>query len=817
MKFMPNNIYSIISDYAKTNPEAIEKIRGLVFDEVSQKLKDEFLATPDGERLSVEIREAFTEEIRKMEFGYTQAIEQTATLAEMNGASYETVQEIKQAFSDPKSFSETNIQEVVAKLHEEIPPEKIAPMKSVTEVMAAENAAKSNANTTPVSVKPAQTQDNKLDPSANITNHINNCDTAKLNADNITSADYAIISKLAYASNFSNDQEYRIACEMDGENVTVKQYCENLLAHGNSLSQEEKDFLEAMSKNPRYADLHLDHSDTIHVGEVNTHIIAVRTDDNHAVIGIQGTNDYVIDWVNDVQFASDELTPEERWINEKIYSYLDKYDSFDITGHSQGGRDALSAAAFLPDEYKNKLNNVYSLDGPGYSPEFLEKYGYLFNEIEGKITHVYPKDSIVGQILAFPGGKVVYVNANNSGIHNHSLGTWEFNKDGSLVPPPNGDTGIYPKLVRPVTTYLAGHLSLEEREVALPIIMRLFTNPEDPVNIKLDGKTLLANLENVSFNDGLVLAATAGILIGESFLDFYDKVSPYLDAAENVLLVLSLIPWPGAPLCGAIYGFIESVNSVLKTIEIICEIVTFVSHIFLEYKARKQKQEREAYLAQNPKLLVNYQHFERAKEHLERANQALARADRAGDSMWSCFKQDKVKETETILDDIIKVVFEIVSFALSSFDIKKHIKRTAAVLLDLGYLQESAHVNKGIDTITRVVAAAKSISDSAGVPGVETEFSVIPSSLSEKAAKAEEYVKVIAQELEDSHMTIRKTGNLWMADDYDTIQMNTDVNIADILEVVERMEGTYSAIQELAAAYQALQNTSVQEFQAAAH
>lgn len=817
MKFMPNDIYSRITDFIDSNPETIEKLREFVAQEVSQKLKEELLSTPDGERLSEEIRSVFTEEIRKLDFGYNQAIEQTAVLVEQNGASPETAQEIRRVFSDPKGCSKDNVNKIVEKLKEETPSDTPAPMKSITEVIREDTSLTYDKTLYQGATGQLKPKSNSLDPSGTVTEHINRCSTEKLNSGNITPADYAVISKLAYASNFSDDQAYRIACEMDGKDVTVKQYCENLLANGSSLSSGDREFLRAMADNPRYADLHLDHSDTIHVGEVNTHIIAVRTDDNHAVIGIQGTNSDITDWVNDVQFAGDELTPEEKWINERIYSYLDQYDTFDITGHSQGGRDAISAAAFLPEEYKDNLRSVYSLDGPGYSPEFLAKYGYLFEDIEENITHVYPKDSIVGHILASPGGNVMYVDATDKGIHNHSLGKWVFNDDGSLVPPAGGDAGLWGKILRPVTTYAAGHLSLEEREVALPVIMRMFADPDDPTNIKLDGKTFLENLDKVSFGDGLILAATAAVVIGESYLDFYDAVSPYIDGATAVLTVLSLIPWPGAPACAAILGFIESVSAVLDTIAVICEIAVFISHIFLEYKARKQAQERKAYLQQNPKIKVAYAHFERAVDHLERANQALARADKAGDSMWSCFKQDKVKETETILDDIIKVVFEIVSFVLSVADAKTFIKKSAAALIDLGYLQQSSHVSKGVDAINRVVAASRSIPTSAGVEGAEEEFSVIPSSLSEKAEKAQKYVEVIARELQDTDAVIKKTGNLWIADDYDSIHLNTSTNLEDILDVIEKMEDMYEGIQSIAAAYQSLQNTSVQEFQAAAN
>jgi len=154
---------------------------------------------------------------------------------------------------------------------------------------------------------------------------------------------------------------------------------------------------------------------------------------------------------------------------------------------------------------------------------------------------------------------------------------------------------------------------------------------------------------------------------------------------------------------------------------------------------------------------------------------------------------------------------------LSVADAKTFIKKSAAALIDLGYLQQSSHVSKGVDAINRVVAASRSIPTSAGVEGAEEEFSVIPSSLSEKAEKAQKYVEVIARELQDTDAVIKKTGNLWIADDYDSIHLNTSTNLEDILDVIEKMEDMYEGIQSIAAAYQSLQNTSVQEFQAAAN
>ena len=179
-------------------------------------------------------------------------------------------------------------------------------------------------------------------------------DQEALSGDNARTADYSVLSQLSYASKWSDDESYQNA--VNRENVTVKEYCNGLLEHSDQLSNVERQYLQELSESKRFSDLKLDHS-IGNTGEdgANTRVLVLSNGDGHAFVSVQGTNGTVEDWANNAHFAESRPTDEERLVATIVDRYASEYESIDLTGHSQGGREAITSAIL---QRWNKLSGM---------------------------------------------------------------------------------------------------------------------------------------------------------------------------------------------------------------------------------------------------------------------------------------------------------------------------------------------------------------------------------------------------------------------------------------------------------------------------
>lgn len=112
-----------------------------------------------------------------------------------------------------------------------------------------------------------------------------------------------------------------------------------------------------------------------------------------AIVAFQGTLDGN-EW-KDNFFGLYETDTE---CQRKALEYIENlpYDSITVTGHSKGGNKA-QYVTILSD----KVDRCVSMDGQGFSAEFLEKYAYEIEQKGGCITNYYLENDFVN-ILLFP-------------------------------------------------------------------------------------------------------------------------------------------------------------------------------------------------------------------------------------------------------------------------------------------------------------------------------------------------------------------------------------------------------------------------------
>lgn len=70
---------------------------------------------------------------------------------------------------------------------------------------------------------------------------------------------------------------------------------------------------------------------------------------------------------------------------------------FYVGGHSKGGNLAVYSAMNCAPEIQDRILKIYSMDGPGFRPEVMERCG--FDKISDRVVKILPNSSLVGMLF----------------------------------------------------------------------------------------------------------------------------------------------------------------------------------------------------------------------------------------------------------------------------------------------------------------------------------------------------------------------------------------------------------------------------------
>ncbi|MGZ7204719.1 Mbeg1-like protein, partial [Streptococcus pyogenes] len=77
-------------------------------------------------------------------------------------------------------------------------------------------------------------------------------------------------------------------------------------------------------------------------------------------------------------------------------------------------------------EYQERIQEIYSFDGPGLHSSILSSKGY--KDIERKVQAIIPENSIVGMMLEPPEADLI-VKSKSIGLLQHNTFSWEIEED----------------------------------------------------------------------------------------------------------------------------------------------------------------------------------------------------------------------------------------------------------------------------------------------------------------------------------------------------------------------------------------------------
>ncbi|MBP5225226.1 MAG: DUF2974 domain-containing protein [Lachnospiraceae bacterium] len=280
---------------------------------------------------------------------------------------------------------------------------------------------------------------------ANVFDYLSWRSDVPLSVDPFNEVDNLILSELAYA-------KFDGIVPEDGAPVPLQEVCsryfrvhtkEEILAD-KAYTARAPLLMEEMLKGARFRDTCLARylSETDRETEKQLAAVTFLLPDGSAAIAFRGTDGTLVGWKEDFNFSFQTETEGQ----SHAVSYLDAAGAaypdrrLIVLGHSKGGNLAVFAAAFCAKNVQDRIEAVYTNDGPGLRHEIVELPGY--GRILPRIVSIIPDTSIIGRILSSKTAPRVIL-SDASGLAQHDGFSWqvrknrfvpaEFSKAGELI------------------------------------------------------------------------------------------------------------------------------------------------------------------------------------------------------------------------------------------------------------------------------------------------------------------------------------------------------------------------------------------------
>ncbi len=196
--------------------------------------------------------------------------------------------------------------------------------------------------------------------------------------------------------------------------------------------KDNRALFEAMINSRRYRRMKLNCYINIVETEWETQFSAVTflLEDGSIYIAYRGTDETIVGWKEDFNMAFESPVPGQAYAVKYLNMVTGRLNNrFYVGGHSKGGNLAVYAAMNCPSQVQERILKIYSMDGPGFRREVLEKCRY--EAVEDKIVKILPHSSMVGMLFeTTPVYKVV--ESKTFGLLQHNPYTWLIEGDDFL-------------------------------------------------------------------------------------------------------------------------------------------------------------------------------------------------------------------------------------------------------------------------------------------------------------------------------------------------------------------------------------------------
>lgn len=247
------------------------------------------------------------------------------------------------------------------------------------------------------------------------------------NASAFNEVDNVILSELVYVD-FSD-----IVPGIGGESISLAeanerffvQHTEEEINARVSSTKMAAFMMREMAKTKRFKDIRLaNYIDDIRP-DAQSQFCAMTVDlgDGRCNVVYSGTDSTIIGWKEDFNMSFLSETPGQAEAVEYLKRVAADHDGpLRLMGHSKGGNLSVYAAVNSDKALQDRIEIIYSNDGPGFRDAMIEQKAY--RELIGRITTIVPESSIVGMLFEHE-EEYEIVRSSGSGAGQHDVMSWE--------------------------------------------------------------------------------------------------------------------------------------------------------------------------------------------------------------------------------------------------------------------------------------------------------------------------------------------------------------------------------------------------------
>ena len=154
--------------------------------------------------------------------------------------------------------------------------------------------------------------------------------------------------------------------------------------------------------------------------------LTITLDDGTVFVSFRGTDSTLVGWKEDFNIALICPTPAQ----QSAVSYLNDIigqtkAQIKLGGHSKGGNLAMYAGVMC--YQPQRISDIYSNDGPGFTSEFIASPEFIANK---HLIHRYvPQTSVVGMLMLNPVPYTVVFSDSRDVVWQHNGYSWQVERD----------------------------------------------------------------------------------------------------------------------------------------------------------------------------------------------------------------------------------------------------------------------------------------------------------------------------------------------------------------------------------------------------
>ena len=174
----------------------------------------------------------------------------------------------------------------------------------------------------------------------------------------------------------------------------------NILFQDVRESKNNRQLFLAFVNSPRFCDTKLAFYINQFDDEAEKQFSAITflLNDDSAYIAFRGTDSTFIGWKEDFNMAFISPIPSQKEGTDYLNAVADKVlGKLRTGGHSKGGNIAVYSAIHCHPSVQNRIEQIYSHDGPGFRDEIFRGNDYLV--VKDRINKTLPQSSIIGMLL----------------------------------------------------------------------------------------------------------------------------------------------------------------------------------------------------------------------------------------------------------------------------------------------------------------------------------------------------------------------------------------------------------------------------------